>query len=359
LGKNQNNFNEPKPAQINDTIYKKFRCIYFVLLYNSSMNRTNHESFYYTLRRLGFEKDLREVIGAMARAGKYINFTLQAGSTDYLETENQSGESQLAVDVESDLIIQHELKNTGMVAQVASEELDKPILHEATRGGAFAVAYDPLDGSSLFDSNLSIGTIFGIWEGDDIYGQKGTDLVASGYIIYGPSVLLVIAGKNLGTHEFEMNDVGEFIIKREHIEIAETSKYFAPGNLRACPENPAYHALISDYIMNKRTLRYSGGMVPDVHHMISKGQGIFLYPESVSNPNGKLRLSFECAPIAQVIEEAGGAAQRSDGTKILDIEITDAHQRTPIIVGSKVDVENAIKALNDPKNASCQTCPVD
>lgn len=296
------------------------------------------------LRRIGFESDIRSLTYHVLRACKYINFSIRAGHTGYAETENASGEDQLKLDVLSDQIILKQLERSELCALAVSEEQEHPVQFASPRG-AFTVAYDPLDGSSLFDANLSIGSIFGIWEGDEILGQTGQDLVAAIYVVYGPQVTAVISAKGLGTHSFEMNDVGEFMLSRENIAIAETSKYFAPGNLRACNTNAKYKALVDEYIATGRTLRYSGGMVPDLHHILSKGSGIFAYPADAKNTNGKLRLSFECMPMALIFSEAGGAACDTSGHDILDKTIVEAHERCPILIGSRVDVAEAVTAL--------------
>lgn len=280
----------------------------------------------------------------IARACKYINYAFRASHTDYLETENASGEAQLPIDVEADKIILGELRTSQLCALAISEEQPDPVRMEAPRG-TFTVAYDPLDGSSLFGANLSVGSIFGIWGGDELVGQTGDDMLAAMYVVYGPQVRMVCAVRGHGVFELEMNDVGEFIPVRTGIKIAAESKYFAPGNLRCCTENGKYMALIQSYVMAERTLRYSGGMVPDIHHIISKGAGIFLYPEDTKHPTGKLRVAFECQPMALIFEEAGGAALTTKGQRILELAIDTPHQRSPIVIGSKTDVHNAVEAL--------------
>jgi fructose-1,6-bisphosphatase I len=304
-----------------------------------------NESVNHFLRRIGVENDLRSLLYHIARSAKYINFSLRAGNTGVVESENSSGEQQLKLDVLADQIVMAELEKSELAALVVSEEQEEAVRFEAPRG-TFSIAYDPLDGSSLFDANLSIGSIFGIWEGDDLLGNVGENLIASCYAVYGPRVLLVIAVKGLGTHELEMNDVGEFMLTRENIELDDTTKYFSPGNMRGAIVNEKYAALIQAWMMEKRTLRYSGGMVPDLHHILSKGEGIFTYPGDEKHPNGKLRLLFECAPYSLLFEEAGAKSVTADGTPILDLECTDIHQRTTIVIGSSQEVDRVIAALN-------------
>ncbi len=301
------------------------------------------ESINHFMRRIGVESDLRSLIYHICRAGKYINFTLRAGHTGYSETENASGEEQLKLDVQSDQIIMKELEKSELCALAISEEQELPQRFSAPRG-SFTVAFDPLDGSSLFDANLSIGSIFGIWEGDELVGQTGHDMVGAAYIVYGPRVLLVISIKGSGTHELEMNDVGEFVLTRENIEITSTSKYFSPGNLRATISDEKYRKLLNDWTNDGRTLRYSGGMVPDIHHTISKGHGIFMYPPDEKHTSGKLRLAFECMPMGLIVGEAGGAACTHAGQPILDMSVSEIHQRCPILIGSTDDVATAVAA---------------
>ena len=301
-------------------------------------------SFNHFLRTKGVSNDLRSLLYHIARSVKYINFSIRAGNTGAAGTKNIQGEHQLALDVMADRIIAKELEKSELVAMIASEEQNKPQEFNQSRG-AYSVAYDPLDGSSLVDCNLAIGSIFGIWEGDHLIKRKGKYLQASAYAVYGPRVVLVIAVKDKGVHEFELNDVGEFILTKENMTIAEKTKYFAPGNLRVCAENEKYMKLIKYWLEKRQKLRYSGGMVPDIHHILSKGQGIFTYPSDEEHKNGKLRLLFECAPFAFIMEEAGGVAFDQQGNEVLEIEVEDVHQRTPIFIGSRQEVENAVDFL--------------
>ncbi len=302
------------------------------------------KSFNHTLRVNKVPNDVRSLLYHIARGVKYINFSLRAGNTGKANTSNHSGEDQLKLDVLSDQIIMNELEGSELCALLASEE-ENELVHFPAPRGKFVVAYDPLDGSSLVDANLTIGSIFGIWEGEEIIGRKGKEMIAAAYAIYGPRVELIVAVKGKGVMVFEMNDVGEFMLTKKDLKLRENSKYFAPGNLRATAINKKYLKLINDYIAEKRTLRYSGGMVPDLHHILQKGEGIFTYPGCEKHPNGKLRLAFECAPFAFIFAEAEGNATTADGQDILDIEIKEPHQRTTIFIGSTGEVTRAVNAL--------------
>lgn len=304
------------------------------------------KSFNHFLREKKVPNEIRSLLYHIARSVKYINFSIRAGHTGTCGSQNSFGENQLALDVSADKIIATELENSEIAAVIASEEKSKQEEFNAPRGNYF-VAYDPLDGSSLVDANLAIGSIFGIWEkADEIIGKKvGENMVAACYAVYGPRITLTIAIKGKGTHEFELNDVGEFTVTRKDITIEKNAKNFAPGNLRACNENSQYKNWLNLCIKSQKTLRYSGGMVPDLHHILSKGQGIFTYPRDKKHESGKLRLLFECAPFAFIFKEADGLALNQEGKDILKTIIQDFHQRVPIFIGSKKEVEEVIQML--------------
>ncbi len=302
------------------------------------------KSFNHFLREIGVKNDIRSLLYHIARSVKYINFAIRAGDTGTCGSQNCFGEDQLTLDVLSDKIIANELEMSELAAIIASEEQEKAQTFPAPRG-KFAIAYDPLDGSSLVDANLSIGSIFGIWAGDHFIGQTGDEMVAAVYAVYGPRITLVIAIKNLGAHEFELNDVGEFILKQKNLKIKDDSKYFAPGNMKVAAENPKYKKLVDSWILEPKKLRYSGGMVPDMHHILSKGEGQFTYPRCSKHPNGKLRLLFECGPFSFIFRECGGVGKDQEGHDILSIKIENEHQTTPIFIGSKNEINNALEFL--------------
>ena len=304
------------------------------------------QSFNYFLRERKVERDVRSLLYHIARSVKYINFSIRAGNTDKVATQNFFGEEQAAMDVLSDKIIARELEKSGLVKVVASEEQEACVEYEAHRGEYF-VAYDPLDGSSLIDSNLAIGSIFGIWNTSDILGEAvGKNMVAACYAVYGPRITLVIAVKGKGTHEFELNDVGEFILTRADMKIKEHTRYFSPGNLLAYSEDPAYKKVTDFWLREQRKLRYSGGMVPDLNHILCKGEGIFAYPKDQKHTKGKLRLLFECAPFSFIFREAGGVGKNQKGQEILETIVEHYHQTTPIFIGSKQEVETVVELMN-------------
>ncbi len=286
--------------------------------------------------------ELRDVILHIAQAGIHIQAALRKTDTGLSGTQNQFGEEQVKLDIVSDDIIRKLLKESGLVASYISEEQKDVIEFSST--APYSVVYDPLDGSSLVDVNFAVGSIFGIYRGNALIGKKPKQQVAALYLLYGPRTLLVYSTGN-GVHEFILNDTGEFVLQREFLNVADAAKNFAPGNLGSIMVDTPYHNVFHAWLQDKMTLRYSGCMVADIHHILSKGQGVFTYPAGSKYPQGKLRLVFECGPFAYLMEHAGGAA--SDGTgDIMNKIITDIDQRTPIIIGSKKEVERTCKILN-------------
>ncbi|MBI4127418.1 fructose-1,6-bisphosphatase [Candidatus Peregrinibacteria bacterium] len=287
---------------------------------------------------------LTDLIVSLADACKLIAGELrEAVDSEHVGTVNKSGEEQIAMDVRADAIVGEHMRACQYVAVLGGEEMaDAEVVNPE---GDYAVFCDPLDGSSLADVNFSVGTIAGIFEGKEVLGKTGRSLAAALYAVYGPKTTLVVTVKK-GVHEFMLVG-GEWALIKEDFQVGE-AKYFACGNLRACPERPDYLELVNKYIMNKYTLRYSGGMTPDINHILHKGGGIFLYPGTPSQPDGKLRLLFECAPMSLIMEEAGGAS--SNGLKpVLDVEIKNYEQRTPIFIGGKSEVVYAL-SITTPKH---------
>ena len=284
-------------------------------------------------------ENLQKAILAFAEAVKQIDGKIRTAETSEAGSMNSFGEDQLKLDELADKICFAELEKSGVIAVAGSEEQSEEI--ELNEGGEFSASFDPLDGSSLVDVNLAVGTIFGIWKGKGFMGKTGRDLVAAGYAIYGPRTTFIIAIDSNPT-EFTLQSDGSWKMTIEKMEIGE-GKMFSPGNLRACAENKEYLALLDFWSENGYQLRYSGGMVPDIHQILVKGKGIFSYPGSESCPP-KLRLIYECAPLAYVVEKAGGASSNLEGS-LLDEKVEDLNQRTVICVGSKNEVDRCEKFL--------------
>lgn len=286
-------------------------------------------------------------------AGKIINRVVnKAGLMDIMGQEgntNASGDTVQKLDLYSNELMIEYLRNSGICAGVASEELDNFISFESSklRSNKYVVVIDPLDGSSNIDVNISVGTIFGIYrrlseESQELnledFTQKGRHLVAAGYILYGTSTMLVYTtGEEVNGFTYDRG-IGEFCLSHRNMKIPSKGKYYSI--------NQAYYNEFSDPIklfLSKCTssgmaLRYIGSMVADVHRTLCLG-GIFIYPGSRSQPKGKLRLLYECNPLSFVIEHAGGKAIDESGNSILDIELEELHQRTSIIIGSAAHVD--------------------
>ncbi|MBD3360234.1 fructose-bisphosphatase class I [Candidatus Peregrinibacteria bacterium] len=289
------------------------------------------------------------VLNSLKDVVKKVSDVIKTAETGSAGSKNIFGEEQLALDILADGFVQKELQKNSLIGIIASEELpeEMDVSNEETGGGEYGVCYDPLDGSSLVDVNLAVGSIFGIYkmpnsEGKNSFiGVKGDEQLASMIAVYGPRTTIVLTVKR-GVVEFLLDD-GEFYLVREGIKVGG-GKMFAPGNLRACASRKDYLELINYWCEKQFTLRYSGGMVPDINQILLKGKGIFSYPGYGDAPDGKLRLLFECAPMALLMEQAGGAA--TDGSmRILDKKLTRLDQRTPIFIGSKEEVERCEKYL--------------
>ncbi|MFA5351714.1 MAG: fructose-bisphosphatase class I [Candidatus Gracilibacteria bacterium] len=276
---------------------------------------------------------LAKVILAISSAAKDIAHKIRTANTGKAGSQNTFGEEQLALDVLSDKIFFAAMQDVKEVKIASSEEQTEEVV--LNPDGEFALSFDPLDGSSLVDVNLAVGTIFGIWGNGKIVGESGKSLLSSGLAVYGPRTTLVFAIDTFPV-EFTLQDDGSWLLTKEKLEISE-GKMFAPGNLRACIENPNYAKLVKFWIDSEYTLRYSGGMVPDLNQILLKGKGVFSYAGSASHPP-KLRLVYECAPLARLIEKAGGMS--SDGSKsILENTVKHLDERITICVGSKEEVK--------------------
>ncbi len=305
------------------------------------------------LQKSGCEANLARLMGeVIPDAIKKIHTAIAERGGEKVDTINPSGEVQLALDIYANNLVIEALKKSGLVWWLASEELQDPE-EVGNENLPFTVVFDPLDGSSLVDVNFAVGSIFGVYAWPKDHSQRweamknprmGDDQVAACFAVYGPRTTIVLTVKK-GTHEFCLADDGHFYLTKENLEVAPEAKHFAPGNLRAAAEREDYLKLTNEWIKSGLTLRYSGGMVPDLNHIFLKGNGIFTYPGYSKVPEGKLRLLFECNPMALLMEQAGGAA--TDGNqRILSKKITELHQRTPIYIGSKRTVKQVENCLS-------------
>ncbi len=264
-------------------------------------------------------------------------------------TVNQTGDEVKKLDIFANNKILEYMENSGECCGIASEELEDfvKLPSKAGKDAKYVLVVDPLDGSSNIDVNVSVGTIFGIYRRvSDPSGecelkdflQPGNKLVAAGYILYGTSTILVYTTGN-GANGFTLDpSLGEFCLSHKDLRISEDGSFYSLNQgyyLQFDLEMRRYIDHCSD---SKRSLRYIGSMVSDVHRNIIYG-GIFMYPLTRKNPQGKLRILYECNPMAMIVEQCGGKAINSDMQRILDIPLKSLHQKSPIIIGSKHLVE--------------------
>ena len=303
---------------------------------------------------------LTSLLYDLALAGKVIaSQTTRGGLLEILGRTgdiNIQGEEVMKLDQLADRMIYRLNDHTGRLAVMASEEIENILpIPENYPTGKYVLVYDPLDGSSNIDYNVSIGTVFAIYRRKTIQGhgtiedclQKGRDLVAAGYFIYGASTMFVYSS-GMGVHGFTLDpSVGEFLLTHPNIRIPDNPKYYS---VNQGYENHWSEGVkrFTQYLhgrdgeMKGLSLRYIGSMVADFHRNLLAG-GIYYYPTDSKNPkftSGKLRLLYECAPLAFIAEQAGGYG--SDGKRnLLDIEPTSLHGRTPMFIGNRGLVEKA------------------
>jgi len=289
----------------------------------------------------GVEVELRRLIWQIAVVGKYISAKIHESNRKLAGLKNVYGEEQMALDRASDEILKNQLEFSGFVREYASEELEN-IVKIGTGQEKYIVTADPLDGSSLVDTNLAIGTIIGIHKESVLDCGRNT-MVAALYITYGPLITMIYsAGK--GAHEFVLNREGEYVLSQENIRPKEKGSIFSPGGLRR-DWNPAHLQFIDKLENDGYKLRYSGGFVPDINQVLIKKGGLFTYPALKKSPKGKLRLLFELQPMAFIMEQAGGLAIDGD-QDILSVKVETINQLSPIYIGSTYEVRLAKEMLS-------------
>lgn len=306
--------------------------------------------------------ELSRLLSHVGLAAKIVNNMInKAGLETHIigsaDNTNVQGEQQQKLDVYADNVFTKALQASGIVCGMASEEKDEIIIFddELSKSGNYVICIDPLDGSSNIDVNVSVGTIFSIYyrvtpPGQSIteadFLQKGTEQVAAGYIIYGSSTMLVYT-TGLGTTGFTYEpSIGEFCLSHDHMITPKAGKIYSinEGNYKQFPagvKKYIKHCQENDRATNRPyTSRYIGSLVADFHRNLLKG-GIYIYPKTASSPNGKLRLLYECNPIAFLAEQAGGMATDGYGNRILEIQPTSIHQRVSFFTGAVDMVQNA------------------
>jgi len=301
--------------------------------------------------------DFTALMTALAVAAKVITREVRrAGLSNVLgsaDSSNTHGEQQQKLDVLANDLLCKLLVNSGHLCALTSEELPEILpVGEAARAGKYTLAFDPLDGSSNIDYNVSIGTIFSIHRRVTASGpgteadllQRGSRQVAAGYIVYGSSTIFVYSSGE-GVHGFTLDPtIGEFVLSHPDIRTPARSRMYSINEGNRSRWTAGTRSYV-DYVRSPErpggpcSSRYVGSLVADFHRNLLAG-GIFLYPGDLTHPNGKLRLLYEAAPLAFIAENAGGRAS-TGYQRILDLEPTDLHQRVPLIIGCAEDVREA------------------
>jgi len=296
------------------------------------------------------EKDLLKSVKTLEsfilRSIEEISELVAYEDASHIGHSNQFGDKQLKIDVLSDEIIFMNLRTSKLVKYALSEE--KPELHDMG-GQQFIVTFDPLDGSSIIDVNWAVGTIYAIWPNDNnLIGQTPRKIFTSGISVYGPRTTVV--HYNVETEQVEeltlrKDDEGKTFWSKtkDNIQIAAKTKIFAPANLRSTADNKEYEELFEYWRKKQFTLRYSGGLVPDIYQIFLRGNGVFSNPTSQSAP-AKLRFLYEVAPCAFLIEKAGGKSTNG-AQSILDIAVESYVMRGPLCIGSSEEVDRFEKVV--------------
>ncbi|XP_044762420.1 fructose-1,6-bisphosphatase 1 [Coccinella septempunctata] len=310
----------------------------------------------------GATGELTQLLNSVQTAVKVISYAVRkAGITKLFGTAgetNVQGEEVKKLDVLANELFINMLKSSYTVALLISEENETVIEIETERRGKYIVAFDPLDGSSNIDCLVSIGSIFAIWKKTDNTAptladglQPGNQVVAAGYALYGSATMMVLS-LGSGVNGFMLDpSIGEFILTDKDMKIPQK------GNIYSINEGYTHlwDDAIKEYVQNKKdpskgkpyNARYVGSMVADVHRTIKYG-GVFIYPATKASPNGKLRLLYECIPMAFIMTQAGGAASNGQ-IPILDIQPKTIHERSPIFLGSPDDVDEILQTIQKHK----------
>jgi fructose-1,6-bisphosphatase I len=292
--------------------------------------------------------ELTALLRDIGVAAKIVNREVnRAGLVNILGqhgAENASGENVQKLDMYANDKLIECLSNSGECCGIASEENEDyvPLKAVESKNAKYVVLFDPLDGSSNIDVNVSVGTIFSIYrrvspqDGScklEDFLQKGTEQIAAGYVIYGTSTILVYSTGN-GVNGFTLDpSIGEFCLSHKNIKIPATSQYYSINQGYYSKFDLEMRRYVDNCSDENLRLRYIGTMVADIHRILFQG-GIFLYPNTRKYPAGKLRLLYECNPMSYIMEQAGGKAINTRLERILDLQPTELHQRASIVIGS-------------------------
>ena len=266
---------------------------------------------------------------------------------------NVQGEQQQKLDVYANQALLHCLGLRDSVAALVSEEDEEPVTFDrSVDTGKYIIVFDPLDGSSNIDVNVNVGTIFSVLRRQTSHGSNldasilrpGREQVAAGYVVYGPSTVLVYTTGH-GVHAFTLDPtIGAFVLTSEHMKMPDQGSYYSVNEANAATWPDKYREYVgklrSGALGRQYSSRYIGSLVADFHRTLLKG-GVFLYPPTKDQPGGKLRLMYEANPLAFIAEQAGGMASSGSG-RILDLQPETIHQRTPFMVGSQREMETLL-----------------
>jgi len=278
---------------------------------------------------------MNEIIESIKKSTIEIQKIIAQGDMGKSEEQNSTGDTQLKLDIISDEVIENNFKQLKSVNKIVSEEQEHIV--NINEEGEYLIAYDPLDGSSLVDVNLSVGSIYGIYKND----FTGNNIVASIYVVFGPRIEMVICdGETVKLYRMKNTDF--YYVK--DIKMNESGTLNSPGSTQQC-WYPHHKEMINKMFDENYELSYSGGMVPDLHHILVRGGGLFSYPGASDKPEGKLRQLFEVFPYAHIFETAGGGA--TNGSKrVLEIETRHIHDTSPCFFGSNSEISRVLKAYN-------------
>jgi len=276
---------------------------------------------------------MNEIIESIKKSTIEIQKIIAQGDMGKSEEQNSTGDTQLKLDIISDEVIENNFKQLKSVKKIVSEEQENII--DIKEEGEYLIAYDPLDGSSLVDVNLSVGSIYGIYKND----FTGNNIVASIYVVFGPRVEMVICdGETVKLYRMKNTDF--YFVK--DIKMNESGILNSPGSTQQC-WYPHHKEMINKMFEENYELSYSGGMVPDLHHILVRGGGLFSYPGASDKPEGKLRQLFEVFPYAHIFETAGGGATDGKG-RVLEIKTKHIHDTSPCFFGSNSEINRVINA---------------
>lgn len=294
------------------------------------------------------------LLSGLTLATKMIEAKIRsAGLTDILGAygaENVQGEQQQKLDVYANRALLHCLGLRDSVAALVSEENEEPVTFgRSVELGKYIIIFDPLDGSSNIDVNVNVGTIFSVHRrlktGDlqESILQRGTEQVAAGYVVYGPSTVLVYT-TGQGVHGFTLDPtIGAFVLSHENMKMPEKGPYYSVNEANAATWPAGYVEYVAGLRVEGYSSRYIGSLVADFHRTLVRG-GVFLYPPTKKQPGGKLRLLYEANPLAMIAEQAGGLASSGSG-RILEVCPSGIHERTPFMVGSRWEMERFVQVM--------------